>query len=346
MPFPPRPLPPPIADRPFAVDRTGAEGVTRARLRAADIVRPHRGVAVRSAGSLELAMRAQSALCRKGPPAVISHATAAALRRLPLPLRFQNEAIHVTVAAPARAPHGRGIVGHSMSLHESDVETLGCTGSVNAPVTVPVLTLPTLLLTLTTCLRPHDLVAVVDAARFATSNDVIAVHPRAQSTSHPSEVWTASDWRDAIGGLIERRRGERGTAMLRDAWRASESGVRSRPESLLRLAILGAGLPMPVVGHRVEGSGWSATPDLAWPEWKVLAEYEGEHHRTSAGQFEHDLRRFERFGDEGWSCVRVVRPDLFHNPMPMVLRLASRLQRAGWRPSRGWRPRSVGAFAP
>ncbi len=114
----------------------------------------------------------------------------------------------------------------------------------------------------------------------------------------------------------------------------------------MRLTISRAGLPTPTVGHTIEAQGWTATPDLAWPDFRVLVEYEGDHHRTDSRQFAHDLRRFERYRDSGWDAVRATKLDLFEHPNEFTHRVESRLRERGWRPRRGWRRRPVRPLLP
>lgn len=184
-----------------------------------------------------------------------------------------------------------------------------------------------ILLTLATQLTGDDLVAAVDAVRWARSGSEAP-------PAHPLDCRR----------VLAARRGGRGAARLASALELSVDGARSRPETFLRLAVQRYDFPAPTVAHRVAFDGWVATPDLAWPELKVLVEYEGDHHRTSARQFRHDIRRFERYQDAGWSTVRATADDIFVNPMPLLLRVDRRLRAAGWVPPRRWTPRSVGAF--
>ncbi|HET8958060.1 MAG TPA: hypothetical protein VFM95_06355 [Microcella sp.] len=217
---------------------------------------------------------------------------------------------------------------------------------------VPLLPEPLMMQTLATQLTFPDLVAALDALRYGTRprvdrdarhrfSDVDTVPARLRQLAPRSD----EEWREELGRFFVDRRGERKINLMARAWEASCSGVMSRPETLLRLAINRAGLPDPVVGYTIEHLGWQQRPDLAWPEFAVLAEYEGDHHRTSQRQFRHDVTRFDQYLDAGWSPVRVLSPDLFRNPMSMLARLEHRLRRNGWEPPSRWALRGVGAFA-
>lgn len=86
---------------------------------------------------------------------------------------------------------------------------------------------------------------------------------------------------------------------------------------------------------------WTAEADLAWPQFGVLVEYEGDVHRTSRRRFVTDVRRFDRYADEGWRAVRATRADVFDDPRELMSRLERRLRESGWRPHSRWRRRAV-----
>lgn len=62
-------------------------------------------------------------------------------------------------------------------------------------------------------------------------------------------------------------------------------GADSPKESEERLSLVAHGIPQPVANYVVPdaafASGAPITLDLAWPEFKVAVEYDGDHHRTS-----------------------------------------------------------------
>lgn len=68
------------------------------------------------------------------------------------------------------------------------------------------------------------------------------------------------------------------------------------------------GLPEPLLNApvtdpsgRVLGHG-----DLVWKHERVVGEYEGKQHRLDDGQWAYDIRRYDEFGDTGWTVVRVL----------------------------------------
>jgi very-short-patch-repair endonuclease len=84
-------------------------------------------------------------------------------------------------------------------------------------------------------------------------------------------------------------------------------GAESPKESELRLLAREAGLPEPVLQHELfDAVGrWIGNFDLAWPEARLIAEYDGDQHRTSTAQYERDIRRFDDAAEATWRVIRV-----------------------------------------
>lgn len=248
---------------------------------------------------LEVRCRAYSVRMR--PTHVFSHVTAARLMDLPLPIRLERSSdLHVSAAAPGRAPQVRGVIGHQFREGSRSVVT-----HRGLRVTGPELTWVSLAAMLTL----DDLVAVGDAL-------VVGDHP-----------WTTvNGLRSAIVP------GMRGTTRLREALPLIRLGVRSRPETHLRLGIIRAGFPEPTVAHPV----WvpalrrAVHPDLSWPAWRVGLEYEGEGHRIDRWQFQHDIRRVEGLVDIDWSLSRFAADDVYSSLSQTLTRIRLRLSAHGW----------------
>lgn len=109
--------------------------------------------------------------------------------------------------------------------------------------------------------------------------------------------------------FVNAERSYRGRARLIAAAARAREGVRSLRETRLRLHLIDAGLPEPVVGHAVEVPelGGVIHPDLAYPAIKLAIEYEGDHHRTDPHQFGYDLQRYFYLERHGWLVLRVTK---------------------------------------
>jgi len=210
-----------------------------------------------------------------------SHSTAAALYGIPLPRRIESSsALHVTVVAPQHPPQAQGIVGHRVSsaaLRERD----------GLPICSPEQAWARL-----APLLGHD--------ELVMAGDHLVRRKRPLSSiERLSEVISP---------------GARGAARMRRALLEVRSGTDSPKETQLRLVLVHAGLPEPVIGHTVfDADGFFvATPDLAYPVERVALEYEGDHHRSDRRTFADDILRRELLEDAGWVVIRVISDHLVH----------------------------------
>ncbi|WP_216848411.1 MULTISPECIES: hypothetical protein [unclassified Rathayibacter] len=108
-------LPRDLEGRAFSTARAESEGVSAARLRAADLEAPFSGVRVPRGSATTVAARARALSTVLGDRVVFSHLTAARLWPLELPRETADEPLHVAVRHPGRAPRRRGVVGHAIA---------------------------------------------------------------------------------------------------------------------------------------------------------------------------------------------------------------------------------------
>jgi very-short-patch-repair endonuclease len=84
----------------------------------------------------------------------------------------------------------------------------------------------------------------------------------------------------------------------------------SPPESRVRIACRLAGLPHPVPQFQVvEDGAFLGQVDLAWPEARLIVEYEGEYHFDEL-QIRRDDARYARLVAAGWRVIRLSSVDL------------------------------------
>ena len=240
--------------------------------------------------------RAYEPLLRTGE--AFSHATAALLYGAPLPASHASASpLHITSPTVTRS-RTAGTVGHRSTGRVPINLRFGL------PVTAPALTWMQLAATL----GPDDLTAVGD---FLVTG---ALHGRVSE----GPLATIEELAEAL----EQRIGCRGARGARWALERVRVGPASRTETLLRLVIVAAGLPEPVIGPPVVVADGTLTlhPDLAYPELKIAIEYEGAGHRD-AGRWERDIERRELFEDAGWRVIRVTRQALFDEPEQLIARI-------------------------
>ncbi|WP_238567046.1 hypothetical protein [Bifidobacterium reuteri] len=81
-------------------------------------------------------------------------------------------------------------------------------------------------------------------------------------------------------------------------------GSSSPKESEQRIALLAHGIPRPKLNYVVRNimfaSGAAMTLDLAWPEYKVAVEYDGDQHRTDKMQWRRDREKRGKLVGRGW----------------------------------------------
>ena len=309
----------------FTVAQGLSVGLGQGRLRGNDLARPFHGVRIGHAALVgppgstrrgaileaELAARCGALLTALPVGAMFSHVTAARLWPLPLPTARPEEPLHVAVCRPARPPRRPGVVGHVV---------MDSAAHIVSRARLPLIDPGLLFCQLATQLSLPDLVAVGDA---------LVLRP---VYADPGQLrpWLSQN---ALNSRIQSYRG-RGK---RRALRAAElirPGTESRPESLVRLVLVAAGLPEPEVQVDITDAGgrWFGRADMAYRRWKVIVEYDGDQHRSTTAQFDKDVRRLDDFAALGWRVVRIVGRSFFPNPQESVDRVARALVERGWRP--------------
>lgn len=118
----------------------------------------------------------------------------------------------------------------------------------------------------------------------------------------------------------------RGSKLARDVACLADGLAESPQETRLPPVIARAGLPPPVAQFRVfDDDGFVARADFAYPDRRLLIEYDGLWH-GEPGQFAEDRRRLNRLTAAGWRVVFVTAADL-RRPEKLVARLITELSR-------------------
>ncbi|MDQ0577797.1 hypothetical protein [Agromyces albus] len=232
---------------------------------------------------------------------VFTHRTAAALHGLPLPFG-RDDRLDVSAFAPHGLPRAAGVGGHRMSPGSITVVTvrgLPTASALDAWCQVaPELTL-------------RQLVQIGDAL-------VRRQHPLASM----SELVQA----------VKRQTGKRGNRVLRAALELVREGVDSPAETELRLDLVEFGLPEPVVNLPILDA-WGdliAIGDLAYPGFRVLVEYDGDHHRDDPAQYARDVDRLDDLAHAGWWVIRFNRSHRGIRRTERLERVRQALLAAGW----------------
>jgi len=266
-----------------------ADGLTREQLRSERLHRPTRELYVVRRQAPGLTMRLGALLELLPRTAVFSHGTAAML--LGLPDVGRGTATHVTVAPGGRAPQRRGVIAHRSTLLADDMCHVD-----GLAVTTPARTF----VDMAASLHLDYLVALGDA--------ILRLGP-------------------ATGGTLRQRvgaaGGQRGVRRAREALLLLDGRSDSVPESVIRVRIIGAGLPTPVPQCLVRDHAGRpiARLDLGLPEHRLGVDYDGRVH-AEPGQFGKDLRRHTLLVAAGWRVLRAGAADLRDGSVELITTLS------------------------
>jgi hypothetical protein len=124
--------------------------------------------------------------------------------------------------------------------------------------------------------------------------------------------------------LVETVRGQWGSRRVAAVMPLVDGRSESPAESWVRVACARAGLPAPVPQYVVvEAKDFLGKVDLAWPEHRLIVEYEGPHHFDEDKQREDDLR-YRALAAAGWRVIRLAAADL-RDMAGIVARIAAAL---------------------
>ena len=113
---------------------------------------------------------------------------------------------------------------------------------------------------------------------------------------------------DDLRAVVHTRARHRRVVRMREAADLVRVGSRSPMETKARLVFLRGGLPEPELNAAVydEAGEWLAFGDFVWRERKVVAEFDGDHHRTDRRQWQIDVARRESVQAAGWTYVQLT----------------------------------------
>lgn len=281
-------LPPSLALAPFRTSEAVEAGVRAARLALDDVSRPFRGLNVVGPAPEKLRARAEALVPLLRPGDAFSHTTAVALFGAPLP-RPRDRRIHVTDVGGSGRFRRPGVAGHR---------------AVRAPVTM-LGTLPVV--------EPGT--AWFQCASLLPHDDLVAVGDYLVTPRRVLRMPALASVEELVRVIPERARG---AARARRALADIRIGAESPMETRLRLLLIRAGLPEPHLNPEVEG----LHPDLLYPQWRLILEYEGDHHRTDPKQWRRDIWRREVFQAAGYRVMQVHAADVLAEPEHFLARVS------------------------
>jgi hypothetical protein len=259
-----RPLPPELSARSFTLAEAAALGVGRGRLKGSDLLAPTRGIRVPWGVEMSAAnvVRPLQALM---PDAVASFVTAAKIWRFPLPLNAErDQTLHITRPLETPGSTRPGLVCHRMRLAAGDTVIIDGVAVTSRERTWV------------------DLAGVLPFEQVVAIGDyLVCEHP--SGFPAPRSPWVPVK---RLRWYVSEQRRVRGLPAARRASRLVRVGADSVPETLLRLALVEAGLPEPTLNYVIRDSRGHpvAWPDQAFESLRFAIQYDGEHHRTAEQQ--------------------------------------------------------------
>jgi very-short-patch-repair endonuclease len=299
------PLPIGFANSPFHVAHARRSGVTLGRLRGADLASPFRGVRVPDSIPLDLLVLCAAYAQRMRQCEVFSHRTAAALHGLPTVAAHADGAIDVAAAVPHGLPRARGVRGHRV---RPDLITVGMLHGLRV-------------------VSPVD--AWCQLAAESTERELIVMGDALVRRQRP--LATMAELRRAV----DRMAGRRGHRRLKRAHARVRARTDSPAETELRLDLMDAGLPEPAVNVDLRDARGAliAIGDLVYAEYRILVEYDGDHHRTDRAQYARDIDRLDDLAAAGWRVIRFNASHVGRRRVDRIERVREALVAAGWQPA-------------
>jgi hypothetical protein len=127
---------------------------------------------------------------------------------------------------------------------------------------------------------------------------------------------------------IREQKGRRGIVMVRELVNYADGRAESPMESEARLLFIDGRLPMPELQYNIVdcyGKLWRV--DFAWPEAKLVAEYDSVEWHVGRDALLHDRLKTARLQECGWTSIPMTVDDIRHDPVGLLDRINSHLMR-------------------
>lgn len=286
-------IPPSLRAQPFrGRDAVSAGLVSRRRLLGPEFRRVLHGVYVVAGVRIDHGVRCQAAALVLPPESVFTGHSAAWWYGVEL---ARNDALVMVARPPAARIDGpRGVQVHRTPVQSKDVAVVE-----GMRVTSPVR-------------------AAWDVCTLADSGQALVIVDGLLRR----RVLTMADLeaRLAVGA------GAWGVSRAREVFQLADGRSESPSETQVRFIIHQAGLPSPVLQFEVRVDGqFVARVDFAWPNRRVILEYDGAHH-ADALQMRRDRRRLNDLVNAGWVVLHATASDL-RDPSTLLHTLRGALAR-------------------
>lgn len=290
-------MPPQLPNGSFPASAAETLGLSQKQLRRDGIVTLSRGLRLplHSTGTVAEHLLGYTEL---DPECCLSHGSAARIHCISLSVALEADwRIHLARSGEKWKPRRRNVVGHQLTFKPGEV--IGLDG-------VRLTSLARTWLDLAQMMSIDDIVAAGDSIVVEHGED----HPRPRKA-----LATVDD----LKAMVAAHPGMRGVRKARLALDLVRVGADSPQETQMRLILLHAGLPEPILNHVIFNE-WGAPavwPDAAYVKERIALQYDGRHH-AEVEQYQRDIKRQALTERLGWREVRVQHEDLL-GPRPEVV---------------------------
>lgn len=149
--------------------------------------------------------------------------------------------------------------------------------------------------------------------------------PRALATLDTALRVGACTTAELEAAILEQK-GRRGIVKVRELAGYADGRAESEMESEARLVFIDGGLPQPELQYEIVdrcGDLWRV--DFAWPEARLVAEYDSIDWHMGPKALLHDRLKTARLQECGWLSVPMTVSDVRHDPSGLVARINSHL---------------------
>lgn len=291
---------------PFASTEAEGLGISRSQIRRTGWVGISYGMYRPAGWDFDL-REAARVLCVASPGAWISHVTAAQLHGLVLP-PWLSESHEIHLSKPRELPQTRrkGLTAHNVRAFADEIE---------AQDGLHISTRSRTWLDLARTLPLRDLVCM---------GDQLVRIPRPEFEDRSEPYATLESLREMSG----RHSNLQGIVRAREALDHMRVGADSPPETLMRLAMLDAGLPEPELQLTLWNGRGAPSADAGYRARRIALQYDGAHHLDEV-QRHSDRRRDKAFEAAGWTVLVFTDEDLADG-FEQAVHLIKRALRQAW----------------
>jgi len=151
--------------------------------------------------------------------------------------------------------------------------------------------------------------------------------PRALATLDAA-LHSRSCTRAELENAVREQKGRRGIVVVRDLLPYADGRAESGMESEARLVMIDYGLPTPELQYEIRAlDGTVHRVDFAWPEQRVVAEYESIDWHSGRVEMIRDKKRYADFQDLRLTVIPIVVDDVRREPWRLAHRLEYHLSR-------------------